>query len=279
MKKRSACKILAGVVTLGVLTTGHCGQITLTGNEFKSMRVELDATGLVMKGLPVTYDIGVSCSLCMAYTGPCITVPVRDLRLSSRLNVKDVNLKPAVGYTGTVLRWAAARPDRENRLAAAITCDNSSKPEWGWVNVGFHRDRRYPESDLRVTATNLLTGIAETHEWIRTGWTWYPGWDAVNTGGGVGAGGTVRISYPEEVVLRGHGSRARVLYDIVGPVSVSARVDRLPVGLSCARTSDGVVVEPGVTAGVGAGDSITCTNVRHKVGTLSDTLSVTAMIR
>lgn len=278
MKKRSACKILAGVVTLGVLTTGHCGQITLTGRSFLTMRANVDATGLNRNGLPVTYDLGVSCSLCMAYSGPCITVPVRDLRVSTRVNVKDLGLKPAVGYTGTVLRWSAGRPDRENRVAAAITCDNSSKPEWGWVNMGFHRDRRYPESDLLVTATNLTAGITETHE-FRDGWTWYPTWGAVNTASGPGSSSTVRVSYPEEVVLRNRGARARILYDIVGHTSVGARIDKLPVGLSCARTSDGLVVEPGVTADVGTGDSITCTNVRHKVGTFSDTLSVTAMIR
>lgn len=279
MKKRSACKILAGVVTLGVLATGHCGQITLTGNTYLTMRVDIDATGLNRNGLPVTYDLGVSCSLCMAYSGPCITVPVRDMRLSSRVNVTKVHLDPAVGYNGTVLRWSAGHLDRENGVSAAITCDNKSKPEWGWVNMGFHRDRRYPESDLRVTATNLTVGVTETHEWVRDGWTWYPTWGAVHTGSGTGSSGTIRVSYPEKVVLRGRGARARVLYDIVGNWSVGARIDKLPVGLSCARTSDGVVVEPGVTVDVGTGDSITCTNVQHKVGTSSDTLSVTAMIR
>lgn len=278
MKKRSACKILAGVVAMGVLTSGHCGQITLTGNTYDTMRVVIEATGLRTNG-HVPYDLGVSCSLCMSATGPCITVPVRDWRTTSVANVKNVHMSPGVGYVGTVLRWEAVRTDRENRITASITCDNSSKPDWSWVNVGFRRDLRYPKSDLRVTATNTTAGITETHEWIRYGWTWYPKWDAVRPGGGGGSSATVRVSYPEEVVLRGTGSRARVLYDVVGNAPVGARLDKLPIGLSCARTSDGMGIEPGVTADVGTGDSITCTNVRRERGSYSDTLSVTAMIR
>lgn len=278
MKKRSACKILAGGVALGVLATGHCGQITLTGTGSATMHVRVNVIGRNAVNPYVPYEFGIGCIVCKTYNGPCDVDPGRDVRVTSVSNVKGLTMGTASGYHGRTLRWNGTQPELDSSVAIELTCDTSSHPTWDWVDVGFHR-ARFPRHEMIATATNVTQGITETHEWGRyDAWAWYPKWKALHVGNG-GASATVRVTYPDEVVLRGKGSSALVLHDVVGPAPVTARIDKLPIGLACRRTSDGVNIELGVTADVGSGDSITCSNVLNGVGMSSDTLSVTAMIR
>lgn len=279
MKKRSACKILSGVIALGVIATGNCGRIELTGAQYSNLPFEVEVSGINPATPDTVCDLGVGCAAALGYNGPGMNVSPRNIRVTSRVNAKDVQISPATGYAGYVVRWSAPRPNEPNRVTLVVTCDNHDKPEWTWVNVGFHRDKRYPKSDLLLTTTNLAEGVTETVEWLRSSnQSWYPMWGAVHTGV-PGGTVTVRVSYPGQVELRGRRSSALVLYDVVGAAPVTARIDKLPVGLSCARTSDGVRLEAGTTADVGTGDSITCTNRQNRKGTTTDTLSVTAMIR
>lgn len=278
MKKRSACKILAGGVALGVLATGHCGQITLTGPTSPTMNVRVEVIGRPAEITGVPYEFGMGCGVCKAINGPCEDDPGRDVRVVSVSNVKDLTTRPSEKKRGRTIRWKGAQSELESRVTFELTCDTSSHPTWEWIEVGFYR-ARVPRHEMIATATYVPGGLTETHKWGRhDAWAWHPKWKAIHVGPG-GASTTVRVTYPDAVVLRGKGSSALVLHDVVGPAPVTARVDKLPIGLSCRRTSDGMNIEPGLTADVGSGDSITCSNVRSEVGMSSDTLSVTAMIR
>ena len=280
MKKRSACKILSGIVALGVIDDGHCGRIELQGPQYSTAYYSVEVSGINPDSADTVYDIGVGCAAALGYHGPGLNVSPRDIRIVSRGNAANVTVSRGTGYAGYAVRWSASRPDEPNFIKFDFLCDNRDKPEWTWVNVGFHRDRRYPKSDLLVTATNYTLGVTETHEWIRSANSaWYPSWGAVHADNSPDGPATASVSYPEQVELRGKRSSARILYDVVGSVPVTVRIDKMPQGLSCARTPDGTRIESGVTADVGTRNSITCTNVRAGKGSTTDTLSVTAMIR
>ena len=279
MKKRSACKILVGIVALGAVGTGHCGQITLSGTTHPTMTVDAVFEGVPPYSQNEPYEMGFGCAVCLGFHGPCMNSTPRDVRVVSKNNAAKVTVSRGVGYAGYSVQWFPGDSDTVSTTRVRLTCDNTARADWGWVNMGFHRWKRYPVNAVRVTATNESLGVTDTHEWpSRIGHNWYPKWDAVHTEGS-GDSRTIRVTYADEVQLRGKGSKARVLYGVVGTAPVTARIDKLPTGLSCARTPDGLNIEPGVSAVVGTGDSITCTNELRKSGQTSDTLSVTAMIR
>lgn len=280
MKKRSACKIIAGLITLGMLATGHCGRVTLQGVTDARVSYVIEVAGVNADDPTTTYELGYGCGVCMSYTGPCINANPQDVSVVGRDNVSTLRAIPGRGYAGTGIQWRAARTDTDNRVTVRVTCDNHAKPEWPWVTLGLHRgDWTKGRYDLALTATNADTGATEVRTWDRTAVPgWNPSWGvarATGGGGGVAAG----VSYPDTVELRGKNARARILYDVRGNTGITARIDKIPEGLSCSRTSDGLSIAPSVSVGVRPGDSISCTNVRSKIGHAADSLSVTAMIR
>lgn len=279
MKKRSACKILTGVVAVGLLAPGYCGRITLQGSLHGTANVRaqlINPDGVV----PWPQNgVGVECRVCRTVHGPCISAVPRDIRVVRYTNAKDVSLLPGKIIIGTGIRWAPVYRDRENSVEVDITCDNHDRPGWMLVDLGFHRGPLAPQNKLLVIATNRNTGNTTSYEWGRNNiGTWYTKWGDNIVGEGSSLA-SVSFTYADLVELHGKGSRARILYDVVGTAPVTARIDKIPNGLSCARTSDGMIIESGVAADVGTGESITCTNVRRDVGVTADTLSVTAMIR
>lgn len=286
MKKRSACNILTGIIALGGISHGQCGQITLKGGVHRAVVVQAEVSGLNPLGTTVPYDIVLNCAVCENPRGPCLITAPRDIRVKSRMNVRDIavtNAGPAGVPGGRMVTWRVTDPERDNSLSLEFKCDTSSRRDWTWISSRFSRKTRVwnvPQSDIHVTATNLTTGQTATHTWTTNGGgEWNPQWTAWNAGGGPEGGATVRVTYPEKVELRGKRSRARILYDVVGTAPVTAQIDKLPPGLSCERTSDGLIIMSGVTADVGTGDSITCTNVRDEMGTTTASLSVDVMIR
>lgn len=279
MKKRSACKILAGVVTVGLLGPGYCGRIELSGVNHGSVTVRAELIN--PDGVKPRHENGVSieCRVCRTVQGPCIGTAPRDLRVVNRHNVKDVWVTPGQAFRATAIVWTPVVGAEKNWVSVNVTCDNREQPEWVLVDLGFHRGSLLPMNTLTVDVTNATTGTASAYSWGRTdGGTWYTKWGD-NVIGGMGRPASVSFTYADLVELRGMGARARILYDVVGTAPVTARLDKIPNGLSCARTSDGLIIESGVAADIGTGESITCTNARHEVGAASDTLSVTAMIR
>lgn len=283
MKKRSACKILSGLVALGALHTGQCGQITLHGAVRESRTITVDVTGLSPNETRLPYDIATGCALCMKHDGPCVNAPPRNVRVVHRMNIKDATLSKFGVTMGTLIEWRVAHPELNNNIQFVFECDNQSRPDWPYIGAKLYRKARtvvWPMERMRVTATDMATGITGTREWGPGDDTaWSPAWGWVNDWGGTGGSATVRISYPENVELRGPRAQARILYDIAGTAPVSARIDRMPDGLSCARSSDGLRIMSGVSTTVGTGDSIMCTNVLDRLGTTSDSLSVAVMIR
>ena len=281
MKKRSACNIVSGVIALCLGSAGHCGLIELAGTAHATAYYTVEVTGSNSASADAENVIGVSCALCKGYNGPCRTAEPQDVRIVSRLNVVGVVYDRYYynGYAGFGLRWRTGDGGKSSTVRFTGYCTNAANPEWDWVDMHFHRDRRYPESDLYVTATNMTNGVTLEHNWGRGSTSWAPGWGAVVLSGPEGAPARVSASYPETVELRGRGARARILYDITGNAPIIARIDNAPAGLSCMRTSDGLRVDPGVAVTVGHGESISCTNNVAKVGVTAGTLTLTAMVR
>lgn len=279
MKKRSACKILPGVIMLGALGTGYCGQIELMGNHSGKVTMVVDLIN--PDGMKPRHEngIGIECRICRTIHGPCLSDLPRDVRIVSRNNVKYVRTARLSAEQVVSTVWQPVNWGKENWVRANVTCDNHIRPGWMLVDLGFHRGSLLPQNALTVTATNVKSGVTNTYQWGRTsGGTWYTKWgnNIIDT---TGRPATVRFTYADMVELRGKGANARILYDVVGTAPVTARIDKIPHGVSCARTPDGLIIEAGGAADVGPGESITCTNARRQVGTASDTLSVTAMIR
>lgn len=280
MKKRTACKIITGAVTMCVLVTGHCGTIRLEGERGVTLAVHAVVDGLELRRDATAYSVNVGCAVCEGYYGPCVSAPARDVRVTSRWDVRDVRYTAGTwlsGKKGTMIEWEPSAGHDTSRIGLDITCDNAVNRNWTWVDVEFFRDRRYPTSKIRVTATNLNKGVTEVSDTAWIGSTWAPSWGSVQ--GTAGSHGTATVRYADELVLRGRNAKALVLYDIEGSSPITARIDELPDGLSCARSSDGVKVAAGTTADVWPGDSIACTNALRGKKSLNGTLTVTAMFR
>lgn len=284
MKKRTACKIITGIVAVCSLTsTGHCGKVLLKGggSVYLDATAEIVGTRVKQEGAP--YNVNVGCSLCKSYYGPCVSVPASNVYVTGRYNARNVHMESGswrYGKRGTMIEWESTRPDIENgtKLFARIRCDNHTNRAWTWVDVTFFRSVRYPKSEIVVNATNETKGVTASSansDWI--GSTWDPKWGAVV--GTPGTHGETSVTYADSVELRGYKSRARVIYDVMGTVPVTVGLDAVPEGLSCLRTSDGVNIAQGTTALIGAGDSITCVNIQKRNKTTVGALSVTAMIR
>lgn len=279
MKKRSACKILPGALMLGLLGTGYCGEIELVGTHSGTVTMSIELNN--PDGMKPRHEngIGIECRLCRTVHGPCIGTVPRTVHMVSRNNVKYVRTSQISAKHVTAVVWQPVVWDRENWVRVNATCDNHEKPGWMLVDLGFHRGSLLPQNALTVTATNVESAETTRYVWGRTsGGTWYTKWGN-NVIDSTGRPASVRFTYADKVELQGKGAKARVLYDVVGTAPVTARIDQIPNELSCARTPDGLIIESGGAADVGTGESITCTNARHKVGIASDTLSVTAMIR
>lgn len=284
MKKRSAYKILlVGAIVICGLSAGHCGRVSLQGKTSVSMRGSILVQGYGTYDNRDPYAISIGCSVCASYTGPCRSVHPATVNVVSRSNAKNVRAlrhNNGAGYSGDFVFWEPADPGQDSWVKMEYTCDNAQLPDWTWVNVGFFRHRYGPKNRLRVVATNLTTGATVGQD-IGTGYGgagWHP-WPSVHPEGTAGWAANVSVSYPEQVVLRGKGSKTRVLYDIQGNAPLYVRIDQTPMGLSCARLSDGVTIGMGVSAAVGVGDSLVCTNVQSTAGETSGTLSITAMVR
>lgn len=284
MKKRTACKIITGIVVVCSLTsTGHCGRVLLKGggNVHLVATAEIVGTRVNKPGAP--YNVNIGCVVCKSYYGPCVSVPASDVRVVGRDHARNVTMTAGVwlyGKRGTMIEWESTRPDVENgtKLFTRIRCDNSTNREWTWVDVSFFRSVRYPQSEIVITATNETKGVtASSANGSWSGSAWDPGWGAVV--GTQSAHGEASITYADSVELRGYKSRARVIYDVMGTVPVTVGLDTVPEGLSCLRTSDGVNIAQGTHALIGAGDSITCVNIQKRNKTTVGALSVTAMIR
>lgn len=284
MKKRSAYKILlVGATVLCGLSAGHCGRVSLQGLTAVSARgtIVVQGYGPYVKSDP--YAISVGCSVCASYTGPCRSVPPANMAVGARSNARSVVTRYAgngTGYYGNFVYWEPSKPGRESWIEISYTCDNAQYRDWTWVNVGFYRHRYGPKNPLRVVATNLTAGVTTEQDLGRGygGSGWRP-WPSVRPDGTAGRAANVSVSYPERVVLRGKGAKTRILYDVQGNAPLYVRIDKTPMGLSCARLSDGVTIGMGVSAAVGVGDSLTCTNVQSTAGETSGTLSITAMVR
>lgn len=284
MKKRTACKIITGIVAMCSLTsTGHCGQVMLKGGGAVYLDVTADVVGTRVKKEGAHYDVNIGCVVCRTYYGPCVSSPASNVTVIGRDHARNVTLTNGTwryGKRGTMIEWESTRPGVENgtRLFTRIHCDNSVNREWTWVDVEFFRSVRYPQSTITINATNETKGVtassANAH-W--TGSTWDPGWGSVI--GTQSTHGEASITYADSVELRGYNSRARVIYDVKGSVPVTVGLDAVPEGLSCVRTSDGVNITQGTHALIGAGDSITCVNIQKRNETTTGALSVTAMIR
>lgn len=280
MKKRSACKILMGIVALCGLSSGQCGTVTLKGDAHVAMRGTIVIHGLVQDTPGDLYALGIGCGLCASFSGPCVSVDPSNISVGGRNNAADVVLRRhgnGHGFSGNYVFWRAAHVGEDNWVEVNYTCDNASRPDWTWVNSSYYRDRYTPRSSLYAVATNHTTGETVTKDLGRGG-DWRP-WRAVHPEGDVVGDVRVSVSYPERIVLRGKGAKTQVLYDIKGNVPVYALIDKAPNGLSCARASDGVIVDVGVSAAVGVGDSIACTNRQNTAGETTGTLSITAMVR
>lgn len=283
MKKRTACKIITGIVAVCSLTsTGHCGQVLLKGGGSVYMDATAEIVGTRLKKPGGRYSVNIGCTVCASYTGPCVSAPA-NVRVIGRDHTKNVTMTDgtwAYGKRGTMIEWDSTRPDVENgtKIFTRIRCDNNTNREWTWVDVEFFRSVRYPQSEIVVNATNLTKGVtASSANSYWSGFAWDPKWGSVV--GTQGAHGTTSITYADSVELRGYKSRARVIYDVVGTVPVTVGLDAVPEGLSCLRTSDGVNISQGSHALIGAGDSITCVNIQKRNKTTVGALSVTAMIR
>lgn len=284
MKKRSAYKILlVGAAVLCGLSAGHCGRVSLQGVTAVSARGTIVVRGYGPYDASEPYSISVGCSICASYTGPCVSVQPADMTVGARSNARNVYTRYAgngTGYYGNFVYWEPADPGQDAWVELSYTCDNAQRRDWPWVNVGFFRHRYGPRNSLRVVATNLSSGVT-TEEDLGRGYGgagWRP-WPSVHPEGTAGWAANVSVSYPERVVLRGKGAKTRILYDIQGNAPLYVRIDKTPMGLSCARLSDGVTIGMGVSAAVGVGDSLTCTNVQSTAGETSGTLSITAMVR
>lgn len=284
MKKRTACKIITGIVAVCSLTsTGHCGQVLLKGGGGVYLDVTAEIVGVRAKNPDALYNVNVGCTVCKSYYGPCVSSPASDVRVIGLDHARNVTMTKGswqYGKRGTMIEWASTRPDVENgtKLFTRIRCDNTANREWTWVDVVFFRSVRYPQSAIVVNATNEAKGVTTSSAnslWL--GSAWDPGWGSVV--GTQGAHGEASIKYADSVELRGYKSRARVIYDVVGSVPVTVSLDAVPEGLSCLRTSDGVNIAQGTNALIGAGDSITCVNIQKRNKTTVGALSVTAMIR
>lgn len=280
MKKRSACKIITGVVAACVINSGHCGRIDLVGTGVVTLPLRVELEGIKRKHSDTEYDMGIGCVVCAGFHGPCVGAAPRSVTVTFRQNTRQVVANTGTGYggkKGTEYRWTPGDAGERTALGLDVICDNYVNRNWTWVDVQFYRDRRYPASTVHVTATNMIKGVTEHSDGDWVGSEWYPKWGSVV--GKPGLPGRVSVSYADHVDLRGLNSKARVLYDVVGDAPVTARIDKLPNGLSCERSSDGLTIGSGATADIGPGDAITCTNVlRDKVRT-NDTMSVTAMVR
>lgn len=284
MKKRTACKIVTGIVAVCSLTsTGHCGQVLLKGGGGVHLDVTAEIVGARTKKPDAPYNVNVGCAVCKTYYGPCVSTPASNVSVIGRVNARNVSLTNGMwqyGKRGTMIEWESTRPGVENgtSITTRILCDNSVNREWTWVDVVFFRSVRYPQSEIVINATNETKGMtassANAH-W--SGSAWDPGWGSVV--GQQSAHGEVYITYADSVELRGYKARARVIYDVMGPVPVTVSMDAVPEGLSCLRTSDGVKIAQGTHALIGAGDSITCVNIQKRNQTTVGALSVTAMVR
>lgn len=281
MKKRSACNLITGVITACVINSGICGRVELTGggSVVRSVHVVLDG---VKRETAKTryYDMGVRCVICAGFHGPCATAPLGSARVVSKTNASDVSLGLAhVGGVGavTMVRWAPGGHRESASVALDLVCTNSTQPNWQWIDVGFYRSGRYPTSTVLLTATDTSTGntVQVDASWVGHGWR-TPWGAAPGTSGSTGA---VSLTYADAIVLRGRNSNARVLYDVKGVVPITARIDELPAGLSCARSADGLKLNPGVTADIGQGDTITCTNTLRDKERIDDAMTITAMVR
>lgn len=284
MKKRSAYKILiVGATMLCGLSAGHCGRVSLRGNTAVSMQGTIVVQGYGPYSASDPYAISIGCAICKSYTGPCRSVQPSDMTVGARSNTRQVytrHITNGAGYTGNFVFWTPKDSGRESWVDISYTCDNAQQPDWTWVNVGFYRHRYSPQNRLRVVATNRTTGMT-TEQDLGLGYGgagWRP-WPSVHREGTAGGAANVGVSYPELVVLRGKGAKTRILYDIQGNTPLYVRIDKTPMGLSCARLSDGVTLGMGVSAAVGVGDSLMCTNVQSTAGETSGTLSITAMVR
>lgn len=284
MKKRTACKIITGIVAVcSLTTTGHCGQVVLKGGGSTYVDVTAEIIGVETKTPDAPYNVNVGCVVCKSYYGPCISSPASNISVITRDHARNVTLTNGTwlyGKRGTLIEWASTRPEVENgtRLFTRMRCDNSANREWTWVDVQFFRTVRYPQSKIVINATNEMKGVTASSVnayWL--GSTWDPGWGSVV--GAQSAHGEASITYADTVELRGYKSRTRVIYNVMGTVPVTVGLDAVPEGLSCLRTSDGMGIAQGTHALIGAGDSITCVNIQKKDGTTDGALSVTAMIR
>lgn len=284
MKKRSAYKILlVGATVLCGLSAGHCGRVSLQGDTAVRVPGTIVVRGYGPYNKDEPYSISVGCSICASYYGPCRSVQPANLSVGARSNTRSVYTRYAgngTGYYGNFVYWEPADPERESWVEISYTCDNAAYRDWTWVNTGFFRNRYGPLNRLHVVATNHYTGVT-TEEDLGRGYGgagWRP-WPSVHPEGTGGWAANVSVSYPEQVVLRGKGAKTRILYDIQGNAPLNVRIDKTPMGLSCARLSDGVTIGIGVSAAVGVGDSLGCTNVQSTAGETSGTLSITAMVR
>lgn len=279
MKKRSACKLMLGAVVLCGLSTGQCGTVTLQGTVPLSMRGKVVIHGGASERVGERYGLGIGCSVCAGFHGPCESTTPSNINVTGLSNAAKVRVAHAgngVGFAGTYVFWDAASRGRDSWVSAEYTCDNRSRPDWGWVNVGYFRTTLEYSRDIYLVATNYETGETLENRPGRTDWR--PWRTVCATDGGV-TSANISVSYPEQVVLRGKGAMARVLYDVKGNSPLYVQIDNIPKGLSCKRLSDGVIVDLGVSSAVGVGDSIACTNVQNTTGETSGALSITAMVR
>lgn len=280
MKKRSACKILLVIVAMGYLSVGECGRVTLQGSSRLSTSGNLVIYGMGSSDPDEVYRLSISCVVCESYTGPCVGQRPSNMHVGARSNVRDLTMEHinnGVGYAGDYMVWKAARPGADAWVSVDYRCDNAARPDWTWVHPSFHGYRRDTGGALYVVGTNYGTGETLSY-YMGRGGAWSP-WKSVRPGDGTTGPVSVGVSYPDRVVLRGKGSSARVLYDVTGNAPVYARIEKMPRGLKCARSSDGLRIEATVSAAVGAGDSIMCTNVQVTPSETTGELSITTMVR
>lgn len=280
MKKRSACKILLVIVAMGHMSVGECGRVTLQGISHLSTSGNIVIYGRGSSDPNTVYRLSVSCVVCASYTGPCAGYRPSDVHVGSRDNVRDLRveyLSNGVGYAGSYLTWKAARPGSTAWVSMNYRCDNAARPEWTWLYPSFHGYRNDTGGYLDLVSTNYSTGETSSYRMGRGG-TWRP-WKSVRPSDDGTGSVSVSVSYPDRVVLRGNGSRARVLYDVTGNAPVYAQIEKIPRGLNCTRTSDGARITNNVTTSVGAGDSIMCTNKQVTPSETTGELSITATVR
>ena len=280
MKKRSACKILLASVAMGYLSVGDCGQVNLTGQRHLSTSGNLVIYGRASSDPDTVYRLSIQCVICRSAYGPCEGVRPSTTNVGARSNVQGLHaqhLNNGVGYSGEYMVWKGSRPGADSWVSVEYRCDNADRPEWTWLYPSFHGYRRNTGGSLYLVGTNYSTGETSSYSMGRGG-DWRP-WASVRPGDETTGPVTVSVSYPDRVVLRGRGSIATVLHDVTGNAPVYARIDTMPPGLVCARSSDGLRIEPTVTAAVGAGDSIKCTNTQVTPSETTGELSITTMVR